>query len=793
MPNLLARLRTRGPSDSAVAHAISGSVGATSGAYGSAFSTYGGGWDVDRSVQEGLERVSAVFRCVDAIATNQSKLRMVVREGGRKKGKVVKDDDIDFVLNERANSYETSQAFRYRLSAQLLLSKRGAFVEWKRTESGRLQLHLLPAQNVEPVPDPRTFVAGYRLMTADQGEVWLEKENIIWIRIKPHPVDPYLQLTPLTAAGLAIETDFLSRMFNRNFLLNDGKPGLLIGVSGQLNQTDAKELKDRFSGGVHQAGRTSVVESDGITVNDLSATPHDMQWLEAIRGSQDDILLAFGTPMSVLGDASGRTFDNADAEKENWWEETMMGHCDPIGAAFDPLTGNVYDGKTIGFDYDEVDVLQRRKRAREDKSREEFAGGTKTLDEVFEDTGREKWDIPGTRVLFLPNGVIVGRTDEDTKAASELPAVAVQQQADIAKEAQRGAQMGTAAGQRSFENIIAARAGQLATGRGQRELTNGATRNDFALAAGSKHDVVDAEIIEVKEHPYEDFADVATSLFERDLSEFSDHMTEIVTGRLDHPKVRRGTRHWEIKDGEYQPAVKALNPGRVVQAQRLADDMEKALTPTMRRIANRAMTDAAKDMVGSGITRVMHARGLGSSQGRSDLMKVYGTRADANDLVTDVLTPIVETIRASAVNHAGRVSDRIREMDANGSSLSEIKSEVRKMTGKQSRWRNGLAQAMTTAITESARYETYARAGDIVNKIWNTVDDDSVRATHRAVDQEERPIDRDFKVGKYRMAHPGDSRAGIEEKAGCRCYNDYVISPEAEAEYDELAYGDDIE
>jgi HK97 family phage portal protein len=769
LPALMGRIRSgRGGGDSAVSHAISGSTAATAGPYGGAFTTFGGGWDVEQSVQMGLERVIWVQRCIDAIASNQAKLKFVIRQGDPETGKVVKDDDLNFTLNRRPNSYETAKQFRYRLSAQLLISKRGAFIEKQRAASGRWRLHLLPPQNVEPIPDPKTFVAGYRLMTANEGEVVLPPENVIWIRNKPHPIDPYLQLTPLTSAGLAIETDFLARLFNLNFLRNDGRPGLLIGITGQMNQTDAREIKNRFSGTPHQAGRTTVIEADGITVNDLAANPRDLQWLEAITGTKSDILLAFGTPESVLGNASGRTYDNADAEKEVWWEETMMPHCEPISAGLDLLTGGMDDDKFLTFDYDSVDVLQRRKRARHEKAQAEFSAGTRTLDSLFEERGEEKWDVAGTRVLILPNGVVIGRTPEDTAAVAELPVVGVEQQADVAKEAQRGAEIGSANGQRNFQNIISARANQLAK-----------VSSPEALEV-KEFEVIDDVELTHKRHPYEGLRIEAEMGFDNFLEQWSSIQEEIIHGRLMHAKARKYTRHWE---GETK-GVKPLNAQYVVDTARWSQGLEADMQKLMTRITLQGLKQAADEMHHSGITRAMFAMGRGNDSGRSPLLKVFGTKANVDQTVSDLLSPFSDVVQQAAANQSNRIAKVIADMDASGASMTAIKQRVSSLMSTRGSWRTGLATSLTTSLVEAARHKAFSAAGPIVTKFWNTVEDEHVRPTHERIDGKELPIDSSFKVGKWRMDYPGDPKGGPEERINCRCYADYAIAPDAEELYD---------
>lgn len=357
-------------------------------------------WDADRAVNEALDRVTWVFRCVDAIASNAARQEVIVREGNPWDGEIIDSEQALYrIFNSKANNGESAIAFRYRLSAQLLLSRKGAFVQIVRSNRGEvLALYLLPPERMEPIKDEDDLVSGWKLSTTtnENGvvrtrEQTFSADEVVWLR-RPDPFDPYGALTPLKAAGLAIETDWLAKMYNRNFLLNDGRPGGMVVIKGDMMEEDKEELRARFSGGVARAGRISVIASeDGADFVDTAVTPRDAQYTESRQSTKDEILLAFGVPESVMANASGRTFDNAEVERLVFWQETMLPHLDLITRPMDDLDQN--DDHFLSINLARVDVLQRMEMKRREFLLREMDAGATNISEYREATGREV--IPG--------------------------------------------------------------------------------------------------------------------------------------------------------------------------------------------------------------------------------------------------------------------------------------------------------------------------------------------------------------------------------------------------------------
>lgn len=717
-----------------------------------------GPWDMQKSVTDGLEKVAMVFRCVDAISQTQARIPMDIREmePGKPRDmlKSVADEQTWKLLNYRANTYESSMAFRYRLSACLLLSRRGAFVEMVKDRTGRVtELHLLAPGSVEPIPHPTKFVEGYQIMRGDYVLETVEPERVAWIKIKPHPMDPYSQLTPLMAAGMAVETDWLARLFNRNYLLHDGRPGMLITIQGQMNPADAEEIKSRFNGGPAAAGRTSVIEADGIEVADLAANPRDVQWGELLSSSKQDIQLVFGVPESVMGNASGRTFDNADAERENYYVDTIQPHCEPIAFGLDPITGDIADNIVVAYDYSGIDVLQRMVMRRRMEYREEVGAGLRTIDSYLQETGQDTWDVAGTRVLYLPNGQAVARDDDDAQAVTEIPTVGMPSQADM-NASQQGAYQGIQQGMNeaarqtnntNSANAIRDRALRLVKQFGVQE-----TKSDpKAPAAPAAERLLTA-------HPYLLTRTKAEGVLEGLLTHWDTRQESVVADRLHHAKFRKGTRHWESKDGTPVTDTKAVDPSYAVDSGQWADELLGSLGDTLRKTMLREARNAVKDLKSVGLP--------------------YPDDTAITDMVDARHAQVTEIVRTAAANQSARLQKTIAQMDAEGKSLTQIERKVRQMIGTRAPWRRQLSTNVVTTGVESVRADMYGTTGRRYVKTWNAELDERTRHTHVKADGQTRRAANPFRVGGFPMMFPGDPAAPIHEVANCRCWVDYQLS-----------------
>lgn len=760
----------------AVSRALSATPNVTSGlSYVGAV----GDWDLERAVQMGMEKVVWIFRCVDVIAQNQANLDMMIRQGDPEDGDPVKDERLYRLLNRTPNSYESAFEFRYRLTQHLLLSRKGAFIEIIRANDGRVaEVHLLPPHKVYPIPDPITFVKGYEVWGADYKITELRPDQVIWIKAKPHAYDLYQQTTPMLSLGVDAEMDLFAHLFNRNFMMNDGRPGLLIGIAGNPDQKSMEDLRQRFSGGVNQAGRTSVIKADELNMIDLAANPRDIQWMESAQLTKEEILKGFGVPESVMGDASGRTYDNADAEREGFWMDTMTSHCKVIARAFDRLTVSTDDDIFVTYDFDKVDVLQRRKRERDEKAMAEVTSGVRTIDSFLETTGREKWNVPGTRALFLPGGVAIPRTDADAEAIKALPIVGQPAVPGNEETARRGATLGASTGMRHLQNILAA--SSLLNGQKnvpdvhvhveqlEQKTLEPVVHQEPEPEA--EPEIIDAEVIE-KSHPYSELRARMEGKIEGVIDTWSARQENVVQERLQHVKARKHTRHWEPM------GTKALDSSYVVDVDRWVDEakqaMYRAIAPMLRREAVRY----ADDLKAIGVLQAMIDDGLVNASIDDPLTAIMGGgKTMAQKAIDNALDAVMQVVEEATRRQTDRVMQRIAELDAQGATMTDIKTAVSNMIGSRSSWRRGLAVYVTTAGVEGMKNAVYSKAGNYVTKTWLTVGDEAVRMTHRAVDEKQVSAKGLFMVGGAPMLYPGDPVAPIGETANCRCWLEWNVS-----------------
>jgi len=384
---------------------------------------YSDGWDIERAYREGLAKVTWVYRAIDAISSNQARLPAAFLRDNSPFGERVprdeENEDLATLLNQKSNDGESAFAFRYRVSAQLLMSTRGVFIEIIRGRGGMPKaLHLLPPQNTAPIPDEKKFVAAFEVELPNGKKQRLNPKNVIWIR-RPHPLDPYLSMTPMESAGVAIEVEHLAKLYNRNFLLNDGRPGGLLVLRGMIDDDDKQELQARFRGNLARAGGIGVISSDdGADFVDTAASPREAAYESLRQVTKDEILAAFGVPESVIGNAAGRTFSNASEEGKVFWNETMNPHLELLSRGLDVLDEKFY----VTFDTRSVPVLELAKQEKERHYLQEAQMGMITPNEYREITGRDKVDaFLADSMLASPQLAPIGNTEEPMPKEEAMP------------------------------------------------------------------------------------------------------------------------------------------------------------------------------------------------------------------------------------------------------------------------------------------------------------------------------------------------------------------------------------
>ncbi|MFD9394157.1 phage portal protein [Streptomyces sp. NPDC060000] len=759
------------------------------------------GWDLERVVVEGYERSVWTFKSVEAISKHASTLPVQIGRGGdeREFAETLDDHPLLRLLNKQANPLETGDVFKKRLSAQLLLSKKGVFIEKTKSRGGVLtRLDLLPPDRVEVIPDDENAAYVKHFQFTDyRGHIReLKPEKVIWIR-DPHPVDPFCGVTPLEAAGLSIDLDVKARTYNISFIDNDGRPGGIVGID--LDGVDSNEvdrIQKRLAPGAHNAGQLTLVGTGpgGVTYVDTSARPREMAYETLATTSKNEILSAFGVYESIIGNASERTFNNADREEWNFWSHTELPHLNLIASAFDP---DLPDDWVIRFDTSRVQALEFPRRQAREEARKEWEAGLITIDEYRQIANRKPFNTPQSRALWIsPQKAPVPANDQDAAALglapesgagadpnAALPPAGDQSAAAAVAEARELEAAPTAAddvtlargeqplelpagtGGTAAEEVAAARAqtteaapGEAAddVARARATITqpeDGPAAEDVAAArAQLETKSLAAQGFEVTDADF----DALSMAIQAALTALLARQEGVIFARLRAPKIRKYTRFWEPdSENDTRGGDANIDEDRVVSAARWAEETTNTLAPILQQAATAT------------------ARKLGQAVAGTDTVP---PAAVAAALVTAMYAGEAVTTLL------GDLAEELRSLQTIPGSELKLKDLERAVT----RFYEAAAPTLISRVAETCAVSTINGAADAaaesagpgVVRTWITRQDDRVRPAHKALHGTTLPVGTPYEIDGAQLRYPGDPFAPIGLTVNCRCRLHYDTDPE---------------
>ena len=248
-------------------------------------------------------QVSTVWACVKLLAETISSLPLFLyRSDDNGQRTLARDDDLYRVLHDMPNRRQTAQEFWEYMLVNLFL-RGNCYARIRRNSQGRVvALWPLSADQIEVKVLDDGSVA--YLYSVDSMRVIFPEAEILHIRGMGNDVVGMSPLDYMRASvSLALRTQsHLNKTYNKNAR----RHGILMRDS-VLTDQQRMALKKNF-GDIATGGEKELyILEAGFKFEPLGMTPADLQLLESMRNSVEDLCRWFGVPSVLVNDTSKTT------------------------------------------------------------------------------------------------------------------------------------------------------------------------------------------------------------------------------------------------------------------------------------------------------------------------------------------------------------------------------------------------------------------------------------------------------------------------------------------------------
>ena len=261
-----------------------------------------------------------------------------------------------------------------------------AFWALERDENGNIaEIWPLRPDKMRPILDAQRYIKGFAYVGAGSELVPYLPDDVVWMRYF-NPLDEYAGLSPIAPLRQSADMGMDALRANRKLLQNDSTPGLIIETEGFPTDADVSEFYARWESrfqGVEKMRRPALL-SPGMKASNLGFSPRDMEYIESLRWSLEDVTRVFGVPKVMIGDLENTTFSNFSTARRLFWEDTIAAQLafyqESLRQHLLPHFGD--DSLTVEFDLSGVEALKESEENKAKRRRIYVEAGIMTIDEV---------------------------------------------------------------------------------------------------------------------------------------------------------------------------------------------------------------------------------------------------------------------------------------------------------------------------------------------------------------------------------------------------------------------------
>ena len=256
----------------------------------------------------------------------------------------------------------------------------------ERDELGRvIEIWPLRSDRMRVVPHAQDYIGGFLYVGQGRQLISYLPEDIVWIRYF-NPLDEYAGLSPVAPLRLSADMGMDALRASRNALANDSSPGLFIETADTPTDQEVQEFYERWESrfkGPERARRPALL-SAGMKATNMGFSPKDMEYIQSLRWSLEDISRVYGVPKAMLGDIEKITFSNFATARKVFWEDTivpqLMFYQEALNQMLVPRLGD--PSLYVEFDTSVVEALQESENDKARRYQMYVDSGIMTVNEV---------------------------------------------------------------------------------------------------------------------------------------------------------------------------------------------------------------------------------------------------------------------------------------------------------------------------------------------------------------------------------------------------------------------------
>ena len=289
---------------------------------------------------------------------------------------------VQQLLNRVNRWYSRGELWR---ATEIYLNLWGAaFWALERDEAGKWEIWPLRPDRVRILPDKREYIKGY-VYFGLTGPVAYTSDEIIWIRYFK-PLEEYAGLSPVAPLRLSADMGLDALKFNRNFFRNSAQPDMIFTTDEAMNDEEVEEFYQRWEkrykgpGNAHRPAIASFIKD----IKSLGFNQREMEFIQGLRWSLEDVSRVYGVPMPLLSDLQRATFANINTAERLFWRNTMIPEMkfleEQLNEKLLPRLG--YPDLRVEFDLRAIEALQEDENSRVERDVKLLDRGVLTINEV---------------------------------------------------------------------------------------------------------------------------------------------------------------------------------------------------------------------------------------------------------------------------------------------------------------------------------------------------------------------------------------------------------------------------